>query len=143
MTTAVGAPNRLVMDSEARRLYGLLAARRGEWHRDRWPLLRQEGEGAWFARAGRPTWTVGESVLRYPDNRYWHHVSTAHRSHLPTWDELQQVRVDFVGDDAESYMVFPPVNRYVNAHRYALHLWRCLNATDGAVLPDFRIMGTI
>jgi hypothetical protein len=85
---------------------------------------------------------VIESVTRERDGRRWHHVSLARSSRLPTWEDVRLVRADFIGEDRESYQVFPPDSRWVNDNKYVLHLWCCLDAPDG-VLPDFRHRGTI
>lgn len=86
---------------------------------------------------------VIETLNREADGRRWHHVSVSCPTRIPTYDELQLVRRLFIGEDAECYQVFPPRSRYVNDHPYVLHLWRCLDAPDGAVLPDFRHEGSV
>lgn len=86
---------------------------------------------------------VIESVLRYDDGRYWHHVSVSRASRLPDWGDVKSVREIFIGLDVEAYMVLPPETRWVNDHPHVLHLWRCLDELEGCVLPDFRISGTI
>jgi hypothetical protein len=85
---------------------------------------------------------VIETVNRERDGKLWHHVSTSRRSRVPDWYDMKLVREDFVGDDRESYMVFAPAARWVNTHPNTLHLWCCLDATDG-VLPDFRHLGQV
>lgn len=80
------------------------------------------------------------SVEREQDGKRWLHVSLAHASRLPTWDELRRVKLWLMGPEARALSVLPPESEYVNVHPYCLHLWQCL---DGDVIPDFRIDGQI
>lgn len=80
--------------------------------------------------------TVMEDVSVKADGKRWLHVSVAKpNGKMPTYEDLQEVRRLFIGEDRESYMVFPPSERYVNFHN-VLHLWSCLDQPTG-VLPQF------
>jgi hypothetical protein len=109
------------------------------WRREQ---LDDNGAGAqWRSRNGL---VVIESVLRYGDGRLWHHVSYSRAGRLPDHADTLAVRRAFIGESREAYSVWPPRARYVNEHPFCLHLWACLDAPpDGAVLPDFRIVGTV
>jgi hypothetical protein len=85
---------------------------------------------------------VIETVNVERDGKCWHHVSASRAARIPDWHDMTLVRLDFVGEDRECYMVLPPAERYVNTHPYTLHLWCCLDAVAG-VLPDFRHLGQV
>lgn len=101
-----------------------------------WRLMQDGEDGRGWRSAFGGQATVIESVAREEDGRRWHHVSTARADRMPTWDEVRAIKEAFIGD-REAYIVFPPKARYVNLHRFCLHLWACLDAPEGAVLPDF------
>lgn len=86
---------------------------------------------------------VIETLHRERDGRRWHHISVSRRGRMPSYDDLQLVRRLFIGETVECYQVFPPKDRWVNEHPFTLHLWRCLDAPEGVVLPDFRHEGHI
>ncbi|HET9948786.1 MAG TPA: hypothetical protein VFQ22_07680 [Longimicrobiales bacterium] len=109
-----------------------------------WQLIDVDPDGlgaAWqHLRLGL---RVIESVLPYGDEgQLWHHVSVSRASRLPSWNDLKQVRADFIGETRECYQVFPARERWVNDAPHVLHLW-CSVDRPGGVLPDFRIAGTI
>lgn len=68
------------------------------------------------------------------DGKRWLHVSFARPNRMPDYDDLLRVRRIFIGDDRYCCAVWPPKDRYVSLHRYALHLWSCL---DEWPLPEF------
>lgn len=68
------------------------------------------------------------------DGKRWVHLSYARKNALPSYEDTQRARKLFLGDDQYCYVVFPPKDRYVNLHRFALHLWLCV---DGPVTPEF------
>lgn len=81
-------------------------------------MFRLEDEAAYM-------WN-GLSVIRSVeehDGVMWIHVSCARKSRLPSYDELQLVRREFIGEDKESIMIFPKKENYVNIHHYCLHLF--------------------
>lgn len=79
---------------------------------------------------------VMEDVCVKSDGKRWLHVSVSKpNGKMPTYEDLQEVRRLFIGEERESYMVFPPAERYVNFHN-VLHLWACLDQPAG-VLPQF------
>lgn len=105
-----------------------------------WRVVRESDNGRAAECRGL---AVIETVNREADGRRWHHVSLSRAGRLPTWDDLKVVRNLFIGEDDECYQVLPPRARYVNRHNFCLHLWRCLDVPEGAVLPDFRHDGEV
>jgi hypothetical protein len=87
------------------------------------------------------------SVLRFEDGRTWIHVSLAGRPapnkwYLPSYEDVQRVKHDFIGPDRWAYQVFPSEKQYVNQHPYVLHLYALLDGSPA--LPDFTWgLGTI
>lgn len=105
-----------------------------------WQCAQRAEDGAsWVNKTNGLT--VIESVAREVDGRRWLHVSVSRAARVPTWEDLTLVRRTFVGEQREAYSVLPPADRYVNIHPRCLHLWACLDAPHGAVLPAFE--GTI
>jgi hypothetical protein len=73
------------------------------------------------------------SIAQELDGKRWLHFSLSHRSRIPKWDELVEMRNLFIGD-VYCYQVLPPRSKYVNICKTCLHLFHCL---DGNPLPDF------
>lgn len=105
-----------------------------------WRVLREAVDGRAVVQRGLH---VIETLHREADGRRWHHVSLSRPGRLPTYEDVLLVRRLFIGEKVECYQVFPPAARHVNVHPYCLHLWRCLDAPDGVVLPDFRHGGQV
>jgi hypothetical protein len=80
---------------------------------------------------------VLESIEKH-DGQKWYHVSASYHHRLPSWEDMREVKEAFCGKEREAYIVLPPEERYINDHKFVLHLW-C--AIDGPVLPDFRRVG--
>lgn len=51
------------------------------------------------------------------------HISCSFPDHLPSWNELKQVKDDFLGTDSYAYQVLPPTSEFINFHNYCLHLY--------------------
>ena len=109
-----------------------------------WKRIQSDDFGGMYVdRESKGALKVIESVLPYgPDDELWYHVSFSRPNRMPTWDDVQRVRRDFIGEDRECYQVFPTRDRYVSDHTYCLHLWYAVDRPRG-VLPDLRIGGTI
>jgi hypothetical protein len=101
-----------------------------------WRIVHEGKDGRAWVSVRNGEASVIESVSRERDERLWLHVSLARRDRLPTWDELRDVKQQFLGSHVEAYVVLPPISRYVNVLSTCLHLWTCLDAPRG-VLPDF------
>jgi hypothetical protein len=75
------------------------------------------------------------------DGLLWRHASCSHPDHLPSWEDLREVKDLFVGRNMKAIQVFPRQAEYVNIHPFVLHLWGL--PEFGFSLPDFRIGGMI
>jgi hypothetical protein len=78
--------------------------------------------------------TVISEVAEYM-NRLWLHVSCAHATKLPSWEDLREVKQVFCGPKRLALSIMPSETEYVNVHPYCLHLWCPL---DHDPIPDFR-----
>ena len=97
-----------------------------------------EGQRAFEHRNGRRVvLTVGQQ-----DGRWWLHVSLSRAQHIPSYEDLADVKRTFVTDRYQAVQVFPRRERHINIHPYCLHLWACLEP-EGDGLPDFGSEGTI
>jgi hypothetical protein len=76
------------------------------------------------------------SASHHSDSRRWLHVSISHPNKIPTYQELADAKRDFIGEDVYAYQVFAPTKDHVNIHPFCLHLWCCLDAPNGMVMPD-------
>lgn len=75
------------------------------------------------------------------DDRVWLHVSLSRRSRMPSYEDVADVKRLFVGEDRKAFQVFPAKQFHVNIHNFCLHLWSCIDGSDG--LPEFGQYGTI
>jgi len=66
----------------------------------------------------------------------WLHISFSRQNRIPSYEELQLVKENFIGSDKKAIMVLPGREHYVNQHRYCLHLWY---SKDNPI-PDFDVM---
>jgi hypothetical protein len=98
-----------------------------------WSILEQRLDGAAYMRTGDGL-SVIVSAAQEQDGRQWLHVSCAKRKHLPSWEDLKDVKAIFVGRERVALQVLPQESRYININPYVLHLWACL---DGDAVPDF------
>ena len=54
----------------------------------------------------------------------WEHVSVSFTDRCPTWEEMCKVKDMFWEPEECVIQLHPPQSLYINAHPYALHLWR-------------------
>ena len=73
------------------------------------------------------------------DGREWLHVSFSRKSRLPSYDDLQLVKREFIGNDKKAIMVFPEQENYVNIHPNCLHLWYSAENP----IPEFSVGGSV
>jgi hypothetical protein len=52
------------------------------------------------------------------------HLSMSTKSRLPTYDEMKEIRYQYVPDDVYMAQIFPPKKEFVNVHPYTLHLYQ-------------------
>lgn len=118
---------------EMRRLTGITGVLGGAPLPSEWVELANENyHGVWCTRDGELS--VIYSYAKYPDNKYWIHLSMTRRSSMPAYDDLAYLKRVWLGPSARAVMVFPPEVEKVNIHPRCLHLFSCL-VDDG--LPDF------
>ncbi len=58
-------------------------------------------------------------VNKWPQG--WH-LSIAHPTRYPTWDEIRDARYEFLDDNLYMAIILPPKNEYVNIHKNCYHL---------------------
>lgn len=63
------------------------------------------------------------SVCISKDAGQWH-LSIAHPSRYPTYDEIKEARYEFTPNKATMAMIFPPKEEFVNIHQNCFHLWQ-------------------
>ncbi|TMD08315.1 MAG: hypothetical protein E6J01_04030 [Chloroflexi bacterium] len=100
------------------------------------PML--EGQRAFLHRDGR---LVVVNIGQH-DGRWWLHVSVSRAKYIPSYEDLSDVKREFVGNRMQAVQVFARVERHVNIHPHCLHLWASLEP-EGDGLPDFGKEGTI
>ena len=102
-----------------------------EWKRDDLGLYFMH----WVRIFGKKL-SVIETADYKSDGRLWHHVSVAtpKKNVLPSWQDVAEIRKLFIGEERESYIIFPTKERYVNIYD-VIHLYCCLDA-PGGVLPS-------
>jgi hypothetical protein len=91
-----------------------------------------------FLTAGKMQ--VMYSVSTERDGQPWIHCSVSFSDRCPIWDEMIQIKRDFIGPDRFAFQVAPPDSEHVNLHPYCLHWWAPCHASP---LPDFRKHGMI
>lgn len=86
----------------------------------RHPLLGtnpfSEWVGAWVNRHRQLTVIVTRDAGRW-------HLSIAHPTRYPSWEEIKRARYRFVPDDVYMMMGLPPKHLWVNVHQNCFHLW--------------------
>lgn len=110
------------------------------------PLLgcwRNYLAGPYLQGIGGPSWRAGDllilaTVQPAVDESEWYHVSYSRQDRIPTHEDTLLVRRTMFKPDALAIAVYPPVDEYVNAHPYTLHLWQRL-APAGRLVPDLRM----
>jgi hypothetical protein len=50
------------------------------------------------------------------------HLSVSHPRRYPTWDEIRDLRYQFLPNDRTFAILFPPKEQYVNVHENCFHL---------------------
>jgi hypothetical protein len=95
--------------------------------------------------ATQPTWPFGLFLLDRPPMRRpiramvsdggdwaamgydppaWEHVSVSLADRCPTWEEMEWVRTLFWDEEETVLQLHVPRSRWVNCHRFCLHLWK-------------------
>ena len=63
------------------------------------------------------------SCGEYEDGKEWLHISFSRKSRIPSYDDMQRVKRDFIGEDKKAVFVLPEKENYVNIHKNCLHLF--------------------
>lgn len=50
------------------------------------------------------------------------HLSIAHQTRYPSWDEIKEARYRLLPEDVTMAMLLPPKGHYVNLHENCFHL---------------------
>lgn len=101
-----------------------------------WEIVQQWGDG-YALRQKIGGLRVIVDCEEKSDGHEWLHVSYSRKNWTPTHEDTMLVRRDFIGEHRYAYAVFPPKDKYVNLHKFCLHLWARWDGTDGRVLPEF------
>jgi hypothetical protein len=64
---------------------------------------------------------VGHEPIGPAGELRWH-ISISHPRRYPHWDEIKELRYQFIPDEATMAMLLPPRNEYVNVHPNCFHL---------------------
>jgi len=51
------------------------------------------------------------------------HLSIAHQTRYPTWDEIKEARYRLLPDNVTMAMLLPPKDQFVNLHSNCFHLY--------------------
>jgi hypothetical protein len=79
------------------------------------------------AMPGAKAYLLGEcSVLLSREHGEWH-LSIAHPTRYPTWDEIAQARYRLLPPEIWVALYLPPADQYVNVHRNCFQLHSCLS----------------
>ena len=70
--------------------------------------------------------------------KLWRHASLSRIDRMPSYQDIADVKEDFVGPANRAVMIFPPRAEHVNDHQFCLHLYHAVGNEDG--LPDFRVV---
>lgn len=56
----------------------------------------------------------------------WEHasISIVNKKRCPTWEEMCMFKDVFWAEDEAVMQFHPPKSKYVNTHKYCLHLWK-------------------
>lgn len=86
-------------------------------------------------------WQGYEVRVQASDGMGWEHCSvTINRLRTPTWEVMCKVKELFWDNEDTVIQYHPPESKYVNMHKYCLHLWR---PTDFCIpVPDAILIGS-
>jgi hypothetical protein len=79
------------------------------------PMLNAHNDYLWLYRLGECSVIVTREFGRW-------HLSIAHPSRYPTWDELAAARYQILPDSVWMIMTLPPRSEYVNCHRFCFQI---------------------
>lgn len=73
------------------------------------------------------------SAGEYEDGKEWLHISFSRKSRIPSYEDMQKVKRDFIGEDKKAVLVLPEKENYVNINKNCLHLFY----SEENPLPEF------
>lgn len=99
-----------------------------------WKVVQEWGNG--YALQDLTGLRAIMDCCRKDDEQFWLHVSVSRAKAIPSHLDMARVKSAFIGN-RYAYSVWPPEENYVNIHPNCLHLWCCVNDSDGRILPEF------
>lgn len=102
------------------------------------PIIQTRPDGSFAAGEVFSRSTDGLKVLVSLDitpsqGVMWLHVSASHKDRTPTWDDMCDVKRNFIGEDKYAVQMHPPRDEYLNRATTVLHLW---HNVLGKTVPD-------
>ena len=80
-----------------------------------------------FGDAGDPEngwFQIMEFSVCVSSGKGWDHVSVSRPDRVPTWNEMESLRLMFFGPDSTVMQLHVPRTDHINVHPHCLHLWR-------------------
>lgn len=71
---------------------------------------------------GTKGFMLGKCSIFLSNSVYGWHISIAHPSRYPTWDEIATARYQLIPNDVTMVMVLPPREEFINIHRNCFQL---------------------
>ena len=84
---------------------------------------RADGNNGSFAIPS-PTRSQGFLYIIASDGGGWDHCSVSLKERSPSWKEMCLVKDLFWKPEETVIQYHPPESKYINRHRYVLHLWK-------------------
>jgi hypothetical protein len=91
-------------------------------------------DGNGYAHKKASDLSVIVSFSEEKDGQIWKHVSMARRKRMPTYDEIEEFKKLFCGENTYALIIFPPKKVWVSLHPYCVHLWEPMEKYP---LPEF------
>jgi hypothetical protein len=86
-------------------------------------------------------YSLGECRIMVGSSPLGHHLSIAHPSRYPTWDEVAKARTELLPDEKNFGMMLPPKAEYVDVHTFCFHLWEVEGLKEARALECGRWYG--
>lgn len=83
---------------------------------------RTLGSTAFYRAKNGLTVLCGREPAGHRGMLLWH-LSVAHPTRYPTWEELKELRYQLCPDEITMGVLFPPKDQWVNLHDNCFHLW--------------------
>lgn len=76
-----------------------------------------------LAEPGTEAYRMGACSILLSRQAIGWHLSVAHPSRLPTWEEARDARYALIPDEVTMALLLPPKADYVNAHEFCLQMY--------------------